>query len=303
MQCWINVKYENLRLLTHYLFIFISLGVVSVLYTLVFLNLRRRQNEAEPQLSESQSRLDDQPQSKSSVDFRTKTTQINSAPVAPKTHDGHHPAFLIYPVIYVVCTAPLALARIATMAGGTVPLGYFCAAGALITSNGWLDILLWGVTRRVLLFDSDVDAEAVGLETFTFMRTPPGREFGNLVWVEGTSRRDREGGQQQQDSGGDEAKDGFGWWGGWRRARSGRRPPAGHSRMASRSAQARGHKRIGSRSISQESLRGQGDMAIQMDVVTTVEVEVGVDKRRTRQRQYSLSVDSSPEKDVQHYRV
>lgn len=95
-----------------------------------------------------------------------------------------HPAFLIYPIIYVVCTLPLALGRIATMAGAEVPLSYFCASGALITSNGWLDVLLWGSTRRSIIF-GDVGEEDVGINTFTFMRTPPNRRFGNMVWVEG----------------------------------------------------------------------------------------------------------------------
>ncbi|CAK7228908.1 hypothetical protein SCUCBS95973_007040 [Sporothrix curviconia] len=96
----------------------------------------------------------------------------------------HHPGFLIYPIIYVVCTLPLALGRIATMAGAEVPLSYFCAAGALITSNGWLDVLLWGSTRRNIIF-GDVGEEDVGISTFTFMRTPANRRFGNMVWVEG----------------------------------------------------------------------------------------------------------------------
>lgn len=98
--------------------------------------------------------------------------------------DLRHPGFLIYPIIYVVCTLPLALGRIATMAGAEVPLSYFCAAGALITSNGWLDVLLWGSTRRSIVF-GDVGEEDVGINTFTFMRTPPNRRFGNMVWVEG----------------------------------------------------------------------------------------------------------------------
>ncbi|KAL1899584.1 hypothetical protein Sste5346_002986 [Sporothrix stenoceras] len=70
------------------------------------------------------------------------------------------------------------------MAGAEVPLSYFCAAGALITSNGWLDVLLWGSTRRSIVF-GDVGEENVGISTFTFMRTPPNRRFGNMVWVEG----------------------------------------------------------------------------------------------------------------------
>jgi hypothetical protein len=287
----------------HYLFIFISLAVVSILYTLIFFSLRRRQKQADREFTPSHS--NDQSQPKTSVDFRSKVTRTNSASIAPKAQTGHHPAFLIYPVIYVFCTAPLALGRIATMAGAKMSLGYFCAAGALITSNGWLDVLLWGLTRRVLLFESDIDAEDLGLATFGFMRTPPERKYGNMVWVQGASGRAAEEEAQLRETGADEAKDGFGWWRAahWWRARSGRGPGAAGRRRTSSGGQILGHRRTGSRSISQESLRGgRGDMAIQMDVVTTVEVEVDADKRDTRTRQYSLSVNSS-EKDVRHHRT
>ena len=97
-------------------------------------------------------------------------------------------AFLLYPVIYVVCTAPLALGRVATMAKADVPISYFCIAGALIGSNGWLDVLLWGLTRRNLLFNADVGSEETGIGTFAFMRTPHDRQYGNIVWVEGATQ-------------------------------------------------------------------------------------------------------------------
>ena len=87
----------------------------------------------------------------------------------------------------MLCTLPLALGRIATMLGAIVPLEYFLAAGALITSNGWLDVLLWGSTRRTLVF-GDLDDDDTGLDSFTFttsIRTPPEREYGNMIWVQG----------------------------------------------------------------------------------------------------------------------
>lgn len=99
----------------------------------------------------------------------------------------HHPAFLIYPLIYVLCTMPLAIGRIAAMTGVHVPLEFFCAAGALIVSNGWLDVLLWGTTRHTIVFGRLEDADALGLDTFDFMRTPSDRRFGNFVWVQGAS--------------------------------------------------------------------------------------------------------------------
>lgn len=195
------------------------------------------------------------------------------------------------------------------MAGASVPLGYFCAAGALITSNGWLDVLLWGLTRRVLLFNSDVDAEEAGLETFAFMRTPPERKYGNMVWVQGASGRDEErqaqgsgqGQGQHSETRGDDAKDGFGWWGAVWRRRNGRLAK-GQSRESGRrgsAGQILGHRRTGSRGISQESLK-RGDMAIQMDIVTTVVVDVESDKLDSRGREYSLSMNGSEKDERQH---
>lgn len=89
-----------------------------------------------------------------------------------------------------MCTLPLVLGRVCLLARADVPYWYFCLAGALITSNGWLDVLLWGTTRHTVVFGpldehSSAGAAALGLQSFAFMRTPPGREFGNMVWVQG----------------------------------------------------------------------------------------------------------------------
>jgi hypothetical protein len=184
---------------------------------------------------------------------------------------GHHPAFLVYPIIYVLCTAPLALGRIATMAGANVSMGYFCIAGALIGSNGWLDVLLWGITRRSLIFRAEVDTEEAGVETFAFMRTPHERRYGNMVWVEGAAagRRGSPSGDEGDDA----------WAMGWGRERRGWRRIV-FGRWSRENNMARAHIRPGSRQLSQESLRraaagtGRGnDMAIHLDLVTTVVYE------------------------------
>ncbi|KAM7190005.1 G protein-coupled glucose receptor regulating Gpa2 domain containing protein [Rhypophila sp. PSN 637] len=182
--CWVSVKFETHRLVLHYLFIFISLAATSALYILIFFSLRKRESRQQNARSTERSRLPDP--------SPTSTICSNTAATSPQG-SGHHKAFLLYPVIYVVCTAPLALGRIATMAKVDVPISYFCVAGALIGSNGWLDVLLWGVTRKNLLFYSDVGSEETGLGTFTFMRTPHDRRYGNIVWVEGASGPQREG--------------------------------------------------------------------------------------------------------------
>ncbi|RSL55411.1 hypothetical protein CEP53_007095 [Fusarium sp. AF-6] len=216
-KCWMNRRYENLRLLTHYLFIFLALGTTSILYTIIFLNIRRQARSGSSNDDEDNAQL-----------------QLS-----------HNPAFLIYPVIYVLCTLPLAAGRIATMAGANVPNGYFCFAGAMIASNGSFDCLLFGTTRNVIIFASkyEVDSKEIGLGTFAFLKTPMNRRFGNTISIQGGHQH----GEENVNTGG--------WWT-WSRRSSGLEP--------------RTRKGL-ARTISQESLRGP---AIQMDMVTSVVVEV-----------------------------
>jgi hypothetical protein len=227
----VNNDYSNLRLLTHYLFIFIGLVTTSVIYIAIFISLRRQPCAIE------------------------RSSDPNTAAAATQFQPSHNPAFLIYPVIYILCTLPLALGRLATMAGADVPLGYMCFAGAMISSNGLFDCILFGTTRNMIIFASkdEVDRSDTGLNTFTFMQTPRARRYGNMVWVQGGRRRSE---STEDESVG-------GWWqfGG----------------AGERSERVGGRWRgIGSRSVSQESLRGPG--AILMDRVTTVVVEVEHDK-------------------------
>mgnify|MGYP002620275370 FL=1 len=220
-----NIKYETYRLVLHYLWMFISFFITSVLYTLVALSLRKSKVgqstqtdvPSPPSTADSRTNIrsiyENEPESphqplppnESSLDKISLTTTRVLPRAIPNFHvqsslsrastsqaqnesqaqHSHHKAFLLYPIIYVVCTAPLALGRIATMAGIKVPISYFCTAGALITSNGWLDVLLWGLTRHRIVFGAEVDDPETGLESFTFMRTPVGRKYGNMIWVEG----------------------------------------------------------------------------------------------------------------------
>ncbi|KAL2267063.1 hypothetical protein VTJ83DRAFT_4340 [Remersonia thermophila] len=313
--CWINVRYEDLRLHLHYLWIFLALAITGGLYTLIWRSLSKRQAVAIkaqlPAANDSSININD----RSSVDATTannhsgshshdhnRTTSTSSTlgkpvdhrpttasnapetaaacqPQHPHVQGGHHKAFLLYPIIYIVCTAPLALGRIATMAGVDVPVSYFVTAGALITSNGWLDVLLWGVTRHRLIFSSDVDTEDTGLNTFTFMRTPHDRRWGNMVWVQGGAGSGKAGAK-----GGDKKNDGEGGTRmlgalgkrrvGWRelKLKGAGTPAAGSSREDGDG--------VGGRDGNEEAngKGGQGGSSssgwgIQMDTVTTVVVE------------------------------
>lgn len=216
--CWISRAYEELRLFTHYLFIFISLVATTSIYLAIYWKLRQ-------QAKMSESKID------------------------------RHPAFLIYAVFYVLCTLPLALGRVCTMAKLHVPIGYYCFAGSLIAANGIVDCIIFSATRHSIVFGGAeaVTSKSTGLDTFSFLRTPA-RNFGHEVMIQG----------------GDHAPDNQaagigGWWPGF-----GKRNSKGFK-----------ESQVRTRSVSQESLRGD-DMAIHMDVVTSMTVE---ERRRTAQFQ------------------
>ncbi|KAK1985688.1 G protein-coupled glucose receptor regulating Gpa2-domain-containing protein [Colletotrichum cereale] len=204
--CWINSKYQDIRLTLHYLWIFISLVATTVIYSAIFLHLQRiarRSGGVVPCCDvagpESSSRSGTCSSSCSCANsarttrgdygsqrYRTwrpvgSTTVLRRLPGIPDYARQH--TFLLYPFVYVICTMPLAAGRLASMAGHKVSLAYFCFAGAMIACNGWMDVVLYSSTRRSIVFSADgPPTQEVGLETFTFMcNTFP--RFGNTTIV------------------------------------------------------------------------------------------------------------------------
>lgn len=209
--CWINSAYQDLRLYLHYLWIFLALALTSVIYLVIFFHLHRhRTHAATCCLAQSShgahypnpdpnARLAVRPPASASAPSspRSTATDMSAKRLPPIPSSARHPTFLLYPLIYVLCTAPLAAGRIASMAGHNVSLAYFCFAGAMIASAGWLDVALYSSTRRSIVFSGEAPpGQDTGLETFAFMRTPVGRQFGNVVFVsggDGTANRCHEG--------------------------------------------------------------------------------------------------------------
>lgn len=80
---------------------------------------------------------------------------------------------MAYPVVYCVCTLPLVSARLTSMTGGSVGYTYLCIAGAMVTSNGWLDVLLYTITRSSYILHGEApDPDAPVIETFRMIGTP-----------------------------------------------------------------------------------------------------------------------------------
>lgn len=62
---------------------------------------------------------------------------------------------VIYPIAYIVLSLPIAAGRMAMVRGITPSLAYFCAAAAIITTSGVVDVTIYTLTRRKLIMDAE----------------------------------------------------------------------------------------------------------------------------------------------------
>ncbi|KAK6843950.1 hypothetical protein PG987_004810 [Apiospora arundinis] len=122
--CWIKSDHEDLRLLLHYLWIFIiEFGSIAV-YTVGFWFLYQAKRPGSTFRSDA------------SLESLNKASR----------------AMLAYALAYTVMTLPLAAGRMASMSNRQPSNSYFFVAGSLFTSSGWVDSILYAITRRSLLF-------------------------------------------------------------------------------------------------------------------------------------------------------
>lgn len=128
--------------------------------------------------------------------------QTRSRKNAPPEICGHHPAFLVYPVIFFVTTVPLLLVGLLSLTGDNVSIDYFNWVFPISALAGLLDAVLWSTT---ILMSSSKELQEAGLAKFEFMRHSD-RVYGYFVWVEGASGRSQGEGAQR------EGKHGHEWW-------------------------------------------------------------------------------------------
>jgi hypothetical protein len=128
-QCWINEEYEPDRLWTHYFWIFLAEFGTVILYSAMYFQLRRR---------------------------IAASIVLGNRHVESLTRLRHViNTMVMYPVGYVVLSLPLAAGRMATARGHTPSVTYFCVAGAMITSSGFVDVIMYAFTRRRLVLHSE----------------------------------------------------------------------------------------------------------------------------------------------------
>jgi hypothetical protein len=154
LKCWINAAYPKERLWLHYFWIFVFMFGTVIMYSIIFVFLRAR----------------------------SRKQHLHN----PTIH-GATPLMILYPAIYVICTSPLAIGRIAALAGANISLEYFCAAGTMIACNGWLDVLLYASTRADIVFSEFPPGEETGIDTFAFMGKA--RHIGPVTTIEGNANR------------------------------------------------------------------------------------------------------------------
>jgi hypothetical protein len=58
---------------------------------------------------------------------------------------------VIYPIAYVALALPLPAGRLAVWSGAKVSLTFYCIGATLMTSCGFIDTVLYTLTRRVLV--------------------------------------------------------------------------------------------------------------------------------------------------------
>ncbi|OJJ95713.1 hypothetical protein ASPACDRAFT_47604 [Aspergillus aculeatus ATCC 16872] len=127
--CWMTPEYENMRLWTHYVWIFASEFFTVSLYAVMFIQLRQKMSEAAvlgEHNSESLRRL--------------KRVIMHMA---------------VYPVVYICLTLPLAAGRMASAGGHSPSVLYFCFAGSIMACSGFCDSFMYVVTRRSVVVESE----------------------------------------------------------------------------------------------------------------------------------------------------
>ncbi|KAF2207543.1 hypothetical protein CERZMDRAFT_50916, partial [Cercospora zeae-maydis SCOH1-5] len=140
MWCWINETYMRERLWLHYVWILLTEFAVVGLYTAMFVLLRQRIKD---------------------FIYVSSHHQLRAESAARSV--------IIYPLVYVICTVPAVVARMRIMAGYRVGYVELTFVGIMMTSNGWLDVLVYSLTRRPLVFGTQAPIEeenVQGLDTF-----------------------------------------------------------------------------------------------------------------------------------------
>ncbi|KAJ5086213.1 hypothetical protein N7532_010984 [Penicillium argentinense] len=121
-QCWIPTEQPVLRLWTHYFWIFAAQCLTILLYVVIFVQLRRKIAECILLGGQNTSSL-------------RHLNRVASC-------------MILYPIVYITLSLPLAVGRMESVNGHTPSVTYFCIAGSLLASSGLCNTLLYALTRK-----------------------------------------------------------------------------------------------------------------------------------------------------------
>ncbi|KAK2025697.1 integral membrane protein [Colletotrichum zoysiae] len=178
--CWINTEYETLRVTLHFMWMATLLLTGTTAYVAVFIHFQRKHKvsrEKPEAAAVSKEHVADVSPSLAGPPHISTRTDKKRLDVKTRV------IFLMYPLIFLLCTAPLALSHMLQSGRVNPPKAHLVLAGVMISSNGWLDVLVFSLTRGGILFDAPVGEQNVGLDTF--MLTSRGQQYGYRVWVHG----------------------------------------------------------------------------------------------------------------------
>ncbi|KAF3482177.1 uncharacterized protein GIQ15_04936 [Arthroderma uncinatum] len=127
--CWITSTREDLRLGTHYIWVFLSQFGSVTIYVILFFYLRRK-----VALSATLSK-----QSQEKFSRLKRVVKL----------------MLLYPIAYITLSLPIAASRMATAAGTKPPFTYYIIAAMIMSTSGFVHTIIYAVTRRSLILNSE----------------------------------------------------------------------------------------------------------------------------------------------------
>jgi len=131
-QCWIPQIHAKERLALHYFWIFLAEFVTLALYIYLFVFLYRRTRNLARNMR------------------RTTLSSPTAGDVISQLYKAAR-YMLLYPLVYIVLTLPLSIGRMLNMQGYEPPLVFWTVMGSLMTSAGWVDAIVYSITRGVLV--------------------------------------------------------------------------------------------------------------------------------------------------------
>ncbi|KAK2060252.1 integral membrane protein [Colletotrichum caudatum] len=177
--CWINTEYEILRVTLHFMWMVILILTGTTAYVAVFFHFQR-EHKASRKIHEVVA--------VSKEPFAAVSPSLAGSPhiytrTGKRLDVKTRVIFLLYPLIFLLCTAPLALSHMMQSGSVKPPKSHLVLAGVMISSNGWLDVLVFSLTQGGILFDAPVGEQNVEIDTFMF--TPTSQQYGYRVWIHG----------------------------------------------------------------------------------------------------------------------